>query len=273
MNNLKHNNLIILIATHKPFVIPEDDVYLPIHCGRAISSLDKKSLNWMQKNTIGDDTGENISCMNPLFCELTAIYWAWKNYENIGSPERIGLCHYRRYFMDFGSDQEVVAPIYYLHKTIRDQFNCHHDSNQLIQAIDLLPNKELRNCVNEYLDQNVGYFFNMFILPKSIFFEYCGILFPILFELSETSQWENLDRYQRRMPGFLAERLTGGFLYYLEKYRNLCVHKTLPIIPLFGSCSKIRTQTRVTANLSKYIPGFTRIYSKFLSFQTHVLQR
>ena len=113
----------------------------------------------------------------------------------------------------------------------------------------------------------------MFILPKSIFFEYCGILFPILFELSETSQWENLDRYQRRMPGFLAERLTGGFLYYLEKYRNLCVHKTLPIIPLFGSCSKIGTQTRVTANLSKYIPGFTRIYSKFLSFQTHVLQR
>ena len=43
---------------------------------------------------IPDNTGDNISAKNPNYCELTALYWAWKNLD----CEYIGLCHYRRYF-------------------------------------------------------------------------------------------------------------------------------------------------------------------------------
>lgn len=28
---------------------------------------------------IGDNTGDNISLRNPNYCELTGLYWAWKN--------------------------------------------------------------------------------------------------------------------------------------------------------------------------------------------------
>ena len=75
----------ILVATHKAYWMPEDDVYLPLHVGRE----GKRDLGF-----VGDNTGDNISLKNPNFCELTGLYWAWKNLQ----CDYIGLCHYRRYF-------------------------------------------------------------------------------------------------------------------------------------------------------------------------------
>lgn len=79
-------NIKILVAHHKPGKVIESEMYLPIHVGKALSD---RNLN-MQ----GDDTGDNISIYNPTFCEMTAVYWGWKNID----ADYIGLCHYRRFF-------------------------------------------------------------------------------------------------------------------------------------------------------------------------------
>ena len=80
-------NVKILIATHKQYFVPKDNIYLPIHVG-ADSNKNKTTF-------IDDNTGENISNKNPYFCELTGLYWAWKNLKGV---DYVGLVHYRRYF-------------------------------------------------------------------------------------------------------------------------------------------------------------------------------
>lgn len=271
MMQITNKKLLILVATHKPCVLPTEQIYLPIHCGKSVSKLDPISQKWMNTHTIGDNTGENISHLNPYFCELTALYWAWKNYEQLGAPEKIGLCHYRRFFMEI-EESKITVPVHYLNKTIREQFNQYHNSYELSQAIDFLPNPELKEYTNRYLDQKKGYFFNMFVLPKEIFFEYCEILFITLFKLWEKSSWENLNPYQRRMPGFIAERLTGGFLYYLNHCRHIPIHETLTILPLFKSYNHVKLQTNFIALMAKHFPSFPKMYSLFLSAQTHFLK-
>ena len=58
-------NIKILIAAHKPYWMPTDDVYLPVHVG----AEGKESIGYTP-----DNTGDNISNKNPHFCELPGLY-------------------------------------------------------------------------------------------------------------------------------------------------------------------------------------------------------
>lgn len=99
-------NVKILLVSHKPFKVPKGEYFVPIHAGRSIAmekskdgKIDKDDLDWMLKNTTGDDTGDNISDKNRYYSECSALYWAWKNYDALGNPDYIGLMHYRRHFI------------------------------------------------------------------------------------------------------------------------------------------------------------------------------
>lgn len=79
-------NIKIAIAYHKPALILRGKNFLPLHVGKTISHCDLEIQ--------GDNTGDNISEKNPLYCELTGIYWLWKN----TTADYKGLMHYRRIF-------------------------------------------------------------------------------------------------------------------------------------------------------------------------------
>lgn len=68
---MNKNFLKIAVAHHKDGFSYESDIFLPIQVGKALSQLNLD----MQ----GDDENDNISYLNPYYCELTAIYWLWKN--------------------------------------------------------------------------------------------------------------------------------------------------------------------------------------------------
>lgn len=95
----------VFVAAHKKTDIFDSNVLQPIQVG----ACSKAKFPW----ALHDDEGDNISNLNPSYCELTAQYWAWKNVD----AEYYGFCHYRRYFNfsdvryeenDFG---EIMEPV------------------------------------------------------------------------------------------------------------------------------------------------------------------
>jgi len=221
-------NIKILVAAHKEYRMPEDTMYLPIHVGKEISELPLPY--------IGDNTGEHISEKNPNYCELTALYWAWKNLD----ADYIGLSHYRRHFV--------------LHKPgllCNDKFACILSSTEVEPILQnysmILPKPR-----NYYIETNYSHFihahpaesmeltkkilgdrypaylpafekamnstkahrFNMFIMKKELFHDYCDWLFSILFELEDQLDISSYNAYNKRIFGFISERLLD---VYLEK--------------------------------------------------------
>ena len=51
------------------------------------------------------------------------------------------------------------------------------------------------------------YYYNMFIAPKEIISGYCEWVFPILAEVEKRVDMTGYDEYQKRIYGFLTERL------------------------------------------------------------------
>ena len=64
----------------------DNPLYIPVRCGAVYDEREGVTM-------LGDDTGDNISEKRESFCELTVLYWAWKNVK----ADYYGLCHYRRY--------------------------------------------------------------------------------------------------------------------------------------------------------------------------------
>ena len=65
--------------------IIDNELFIPVRCG---AIFDKRK----DVSILGDNTGDNISKKRDSFCELTVLYWAWKNQD----ADYMGLCHYRR---------------------------------------------------------------------------------------------------------------------------------------------------------------------------------
>lgn len=205
--------------------MPEDDVYLPIHVGRA----GKADLGY-----VGDNTGDNISSKNTNYCELTGLYWAWKNLK----CDYIGLCHYRRYFAHTvsGSDMEkkklailqrtdyekllkqydVILPKQrnYFIETVRSQYEHAHNKNDLALTEQIVAElyPEYSEAFCKVMGRTKLHIFNMFVMKKEKFDEYCQWLFTILFELEKRIDVSNYNQYEARVFGFISERLFNVWL-------------------------------------------------------------
>jgi len=193
------------------------DYEIPIQAGAALT--DKKA--WL----VRDDQGVNISEKNKQYCELTALYWIWKN----AMSEYVGLCHYRRRFEISDkhmaqlpdSDIDVVVTIPVLNfPNVRQQYCADHaeeDWDIMLEAVDALC-PDYHEAADLVQRGNYYYAYNMFIARREMVGQYCEWLFPIL-QYCEDRIGQKDDIYQNRYPGFLAERLLTVFLENNRQYK------------------------------------------------------
>ena len=216
----------IIVATHKKYQMPEDKIYLPLHVG----AEGKESIGYEK-----DNKKDNISKKNPFFCELTGMYWAWKNLK----ADYIGLVHYRRYFSMYNKKMktkeerfehvlskteveellkktDIILPKqrnYYI-----ENLYDHYKHTMYIEPLD-----ETRKIIEEkypnYLEEfdklhkrKKAHMFNMFIMKKDILDGYCKWLFDILFELEKRIDSSKYDTFHKRFFGRVSELLLDVYI-------------------------------------------------------------
>lgn len=203
-------NVKIYTMTHKPFLKPDDPVYIPLHVGRELS----QDLGYM-----GDNTGEHISDLNPYYGELTGLYWIWRN--GTGA-DIIGICHYRRFFMNedgsfmSAADYEValadcdvlLSDLAAHDGTNRENFAKEHNAHDMEavgEAIKKLYPEDY-DAFCRVMDDDKCCYGNLMVVRKEVYDAYCEWLFNVLVEASEKidPKIEHYDIYHRRVYGFLS---------------------------------------------------------------------
>ena len=190
-----------------------------------------------QENNEGvhDNTLENISEKNPNYCELTALYWIWKNDKK---SDIMGFCHYRRYFTKatvsqdekyflkkrdilkvFEEGYDVIAPI----KTV-----CAKSMNYVyrmagkekdLDTLRAVISEKYPEYMKEYdyvFEHNVTYLANMMIAQREVFDDYCKWLFDILFEVERRTDLTGYTPAEARIYGYMSERLFT--VYVMHKH-------------------------------------------------------
>ncbi|PWW11546.1 DUF4422 domain-containing protein [Mangrovibacter plantisponsor] len=232
----------IYVVSHKKYLFPSDWSFLPIQVG------DGEKIS---EDALSDHSNDNISQLNTSFCELTAVYWIWKNSQD----DIVGLAHYRRYFSSqrreltvkgkpIASGDEllghleqndilVAKPRNYFITSIKSHYiHAHHQSDydQLRNEIALQHSDYLADF-DKIMNGTKISLYNMFVCKKALIDQYFSWLFPVLFALEQKIDYQNYDTYQKRVFGFMAERL---FNVWLHHHKDSLKIKYLPVVNIDG---------------------------------------
>lgn len=239
----------LFVCCHKSELMPKHPLLFPVQAGASLA--DEHFHGYLY-----DDTGDNISTKNGSYCELTVQYWAWKNVE----ADYYGFFHYRRFlypdtraklpyrieresslplldklgygkFADQIQKYDLIAPKgENMYISVRDHYAnapFHHRVDlELVERIVRKRNPEISEAMEKYMSNTTCYFGNIYIMRRKLFQNYCSWLFPILEEFDRISDTKSYSFQERRVDGYLAERLFG---IYITKIKEKATNKVLEI--------------------------------------------
>lgn len=220
----------VYIAVHKEVPLPTREGYIPLQVGAGLHT---------PFCAVRDDTGVHISRKNPHYCELTGLFWIWQNTRD----DYKGLVHYRRYFTHGGhllreaeihkflTDYDIILPRREpLRETAWQEFCLHsgHERDLMLtrEAVGLVSPTMLPAFDRVMVGRGL-HLYNMLIAPREGFDAYCRWLFAVLTQVEQRVDMTGYTTYQRRLYGFLGERLLNVWVaHYGLRVKALSVKNT-----------------------------------------------
>lgn len=199
----------------QPYKLAEYE--LEIQAGAALT---EKRLS---EGILTDACGDSISSQNKQFCELTVLYWIWKN----ALEDVVGIVHYRRHFTlpddwcerleAYKIDVILPTPLY-VAPSLAGNYKSRHDPSDWEYMMEYLKKKdeEIYQSAAIFFEQNLYSPCNMFIMRKTVLNDLCEWLFPVL-DAVVAHGGQKDDSYMNRYPGFISERLIS---YFFDRYRD-----------------------------------------------------
>jgi len=179
-----------------------------------------------------DMNGDNISEKNPNYCELTGVYWIWKNYK-CDKDDIIGICHYRRFFSPLKrknskfyvsikkakkllNKYDIIVPKKFVFPVTTYEFydKCAGKKKDLDIVREVLQEKypDYVESFDNYCASNEGHYMNMMICKKQLFDEYCEWLFGVLFEVEKRVDISDYTKEEARIFGYISELLLNVYI-------------------------------------------------------------
>lgn len=229
-------------------------MYVPVHVGAALAD---EPIPGFQR----DDEGDNISTENPRYCELTALYWAWRNLD----AEYLGLAHYRRQFAGSGERKTLTSaeahellkkapvilpkPRNYFHVTTvekhyGDTFDPMHIECLRIALGLVYP--EYLETFNKRMASSKIHLYNMMIMRRDILDAYLSWMFEVLRYAEAGIDFEGLSAFDARAVGRISERLLDTWIDV-----NGIAYAECPVV----SMEKVRWDKKVTSALAAKFMG------------------
>lgn len=253
-------DLKIYVVTHKDYPIVKDDLHLPLLVGAENN-----------EDTYGflcDNEGDNISYKNDQYCELTGLYWMWKNCKN----DYIGLCHYRRYFamgplgtkgiitsercMELLENHDVIVHKRSIGFTLYDVSAYMITKELLDESLDIFKRiyPDFSHDMDEVINSRQHYGHNMLIAKKEIFDGYCEWLFKYLEVLEDELDTENL-----RIFGYISEICLSVYIRHHNLDAGNC-----PVDFVEAKSSIIANIIDDSVFVSYLFVIYRRLYDKFI---------
>ncbi len=219
----------IFVIYHKEEDVLNQDPFQPIAVGSGSNEFNEAFLR--------DNTGDNIANLNPIYNEMTAIYWVYRHLDAFQDLDHIGFCHYRRLFCfqnfskpifvrkrivgewvetsqaqldSFWKEFDAIVPCRNHVRSVRRHYEKAHNKEDLYVIDDIIAQTcpQYLGAYRTYIEGDEEYLYNMFIMSKKDFLAYGDFIFTVLDLFAKKRPYK-----EERL--FISERLTGAFIRYL----------------------------------------------------------